>query len=91
MAKYSDDQILKEYLKRFGGKNFSSLEDLITAKDGMGLETATPLQRAIFRIADGKPLGYLAKNRDVAEALGISKETLKNFHLGEAPRELVVL
>jgi len=91
MAKYSDDQILKEYLKRFGGKNFTSLEDLITAKEGMGLETATPLQRAIFRIADGKPLGYLAKNKDVAEALGISWEQLRKFHLGEAPRELVVL
>ena len=87
MAKYSDDQILKEYLKRFGGKNFTSLEDLIISKEGMGLETATPLQKAIFRIADGKPLGYLAKNKDVAQALGISWEQLGKFHLGEATME----
>ena len=86
----TNDQILKEYLKRFGGKTFKDLEDLVTAVEGMGLETATPMQRAICRIADGKPLDELAKNRDVADSLGISLKKLRFVKPG-VPRELVIL
>ena len=86
----SNDQILKEYLKRFGGKTFNGLEDLVTAAEGMGLETATPMQRAICRIADGKPLDDLAKNRDVADSLGISLKKLRFVKPG-VPRELIIL
>lgn len=49
---------------------FASLEDLLTSEHGFGLTTATPLQRAICRIADGKPLGELAKHPHVLAAIG---------------------
>jgi hypothetical protein len=61
------------------------LEKLMTSSFGFGLATATPLQRAIWRIADGLPLGALAAHPDVVAAIGdCSRLTGK-------PRELVVL
>lgn len=50
--------------------NSPSVERLLTQPEGFGLDTATPLQRAICRILDGKPLGELAANDDVLAALG---------------------
>lgn len=49
---------------------FESLEDLVTSADGFGLVTATNLQRAICRVIEGRPLGDLADDPDVVEALG---------------------
>lgn len=49
---------------------FASLEHLLTSEHGFGLTTATPLQRAICRIADGKPLGELASHPHVLAAIG---------------------
>lgn len=48
----------------------TSLEAIVTFHSGLGLTTATPLQRAICRIADGTPLGDLATHPDVLEAVG---------------------
>lgn len=45
-----------------------SLEDLLT--EDFGLETATPLQRAMCRIADGRALGDLKKHPHVLAAIG---------------------
>lgn len=47
-----------------------TLERLLTSPKGFGLVQATPLQRAICRIADGLPLGDLvAKHRELGELL----------------------
>jgi hypothetical protein len=46
------------------------LETLLTHKDGLGLTTATPLQRAICRILDGTPLYELEYDPTVIEAFG---------------------
>lgn len=47
-----------------------SLETLFTSPDYFGVETATALQRAVCRLADGVSLGALAKHPDVIEAFG---------------------
>ena len=47
-----------------------SLEALITSRDGFALVTASPLQRAVCRIIEGRPLGELAEREDVVDALG---------------------
>jgi hypothetical protein len=47
-----------------------NLEAIVTFHNGLGLTTATALQRAICRIADGTPLGDLAAHPDVLEAVG---------------------
>ncbi len=48
----------------------ASLEELLTSRHFFGLETASPLQRAICRLADGRPLGALADRDDVRRAMG---------------------
>lgn len=52
------------------GLIFDSLEELLTSPLGFGLETATPVQRAICRVASGEPLGDLKHHPDVVESLG---------------------
>lgn len=53
----------------------ATLERLLCDRSGFGLVTATPVQRAICRIADGLPLGELADDPGVAEALGCDPHT----------------
>lgn len=62
------------------------LEALLTSRNAFGLESATPLQRAICRIADGLPLNELAWHPDVVEAVGDTS----NID-GQRPRELTIL
>lgn len=64
----------------------SSLEWKLTDRHAFGLVTASPLQRAICRVADGRPLGDLAKDRVVRRAFG-SVDSLPK----EAPREMALL
>ncbi|MDP9001757.1 MAG: hypothetical protein M3O46_16790, partial [Myxococcota bacterium] len=47
-----------------------TLERLLTHPSAFGLTSASPLQRAICRIADGLPLGKLADHVDVIAAIG---------------------
>lgn len=47
-----------------------SLEDLLTSPLLFGLTTASPLQRAVCRIAEGSPLGELAAHPSVLASLG---------------------
>ena len=47
-----------------------TLEQLLTHPDAFGLVTATPVQRAICRVADGLPLGDLACDESVVRAMG---------------------
>lgn len=47
-----------------------SFESLLTSKHGFGLVTATPLQRAICRLVDGRELGDLAGHSDIVSGLG---------------------
>jgi hypothetical protein len=63
-----------------------TLEALLTSPHAFGLTTATPVQRAICRIADGLPLGELANDADVRLAVG-NVDDLPH----ERPRELVLL
>lgn len=87
----SDTQILSEYIARFGSTSFDSLESLLTDPEGMGLETATPAQRAICRIAEGQPLKELADNPDVAKMLGMTVEQAKKYIPKDRPREVVLI
>lgn len=48
----------------------SSLEWKLTDPCAFGLTTASPLQRAICRVADGRPLLELARDPDVRKAFG---------------------
>jgi hypothetical protein len=47
-----------------------SLEHLFCSPDYFGIEDATPLQRAICRIVEGRPLGSLAEHPHVRLAVG---------------------
>ena len=89
----TDKALLAEYYRRFGHKTFESLEDMVTSDQGFGLSTATPVQRAICRIVDNKPVGDLDTNPELAKALGLSADRLKKFAKDKrhAPRELIVL
>lgn len=60
-------------------------ELLVTPVFGFGLDTATPLQRAIMRIADGRSVAELMENPEVREAYG-AQDTLT-----KAPKHLVVV
>jgi hypothetical protein len=64
-------------------------ESLLTSEDGFGLETATPAQRAVCRIIDGRPLTELADHPDVALLVG-GTEALAQLPDG-APKELCLL
>jgi hypothetical protein len=63
-----------------------SLERLVTSSAGFGLTTASPLQRAICRIADGRGLGPLAEVPEVRRAIG-DVDALPR----ERPAELMIL
>jgi hypothetical protein len=63
-----------------------TLEALLTHPEAFGLVTASPLQRAVCRIADGLPLGELAAHPDVTSAIG-DVSTLP----ATRPAELLVL
>lgn len=67
-----------------GGK--WSLESLLCSPHGFGLTTASPLQRAICRIADGRPLAELQQHPEVVAALGTSESDVRI-----PPHELVLL
>jgi hypothetical protein len=47
-----------------------TLEQLLTSPKAFGLTTASPMQRAVCRIADGLPLGELASCAEVIAAVG---------------------
>jgi hypothetical protein len=47
-----------------------TLEDLLTSRLGFGLPTATPVQRAVCRAIEGRPLGDLASEPNVLRAFG---------------------
>lgn len=64
----------------------SSLEFKLCDANAFGLTTASDLQRAICRVADGRPLGTLAKSRAVRRAFG-NIDDLPT----EPPRELAIL
>jgi hypothetical protein len=63
-----------------------NLEKLLCNPDGFGLVTASPLQRAICRVASGQPLLDLESHPDVVAAMGDVR------HLrGIVPAELLLL
>jgi len=62
----------------------ATLEQLLTSEAyGFGLTTATPVQRAICRAADGQPLGALWLDADVRAAFGAEPT--------ERPKEVLLL
>lgn len=75
-------RILEAAKARLGGRHdIPSLEAMLTSEHAFGLTTATPLQRAVCRIADRQPLGELAEHPAVLRALGgritVPRETLR--------------
>lgn len=88
MALSSEDyKKIVEYHRRMAIKEAraTTLERMFTHKDYFGVETASPLQRAICRVADGVDLGDLAEHEDVIEYIGGVS------HLsGRRPEELAV-
>ncbi len=79
--------LLAERRRRNPQKTFKSLEDLLVDPALFGLTTATPVQRAICRIADGVPLGELVNNEAVVEALGCEISALPEVR----PKQLAIL
>ncbi len=69
-----------------------STEVLLTSPLGFGITTATPAQRAICRILDGRPLAELADHPDVLRLVG-GPEALARLpsETRHAPSEVVVL
>ena len=68
-----------------------NLETVYTSPRFFGIETATPVQRAICRIAEGRPLEALAEHSDVRQAIG-SDDALAILAPGTfRPRELDLL
>lgn len=63
----------------------SSLEWKLTNPHAFGLTTASPLQRAICRVADGRSLGNLAGEGVIARAFGTPDVPVLR------PREIVIL
>lgn len=68
------------------------LEKLLTHPAGFGLTTATPVQRAICRVAAGRPLGDVACDPNVVRGFGGPEavEALGAF-VGTTPLELYLL
>jgi hypothetical protein len=81
--------VLEEYERREREREQSrvtpSLEAMLCGEQYFGLTTATPLQRAICRIAEGAPLGELAADPVVLKALGGA------VPLAVAPLELLII
>ena len=63
-----------------------SLEKILTSPHGFGLETASPLQRAICRALDGRELGDYWDNPVVRDAFGGTAPPV-----GAPPREFIIL
>lgn len=63
-----------------------SLEWLLTSRYAFGLTTASPLQRAICRLAEARDLGELATDPNVVAAVGDSLPSA-----GARPKEIVLL
>lgn len=61
-----------------------SLEQMLTHPDAFGLVTATNIQRAICRVADGEPLGELWEDPAVQRSLGYARPP-------EAPPHIMML
>lgn len=66
--------------------DLSSLEELLTHPMGFALTTASPVQRAIMRVADGKPIHDLWGHPSVIRAFGSSKPEFEG-----KPKEMAIL
>ena len=64
------------------------LETLFTSAAGFGITTASPLQRALCRVIEGRPLGNLIGNEEVEEGFGCP---LGDVPSGNEPAEVCVV
>ena len=62
-------QLLRRYAKQLEESKLT-LESMLCDEQYFGLTTATPVQRAICRVFDGRPLGLLAHDKNVSEYMG---------------------
>lgn len=67
------------------------LETVLTSPKAFGLTTASPLQRAICRMIDGKPLGELADRPEVCAAFGGEEAIRALPSNGVGPRRVTIL
>lgn len=70
------EHVAREWLRT------ASLEEMLTHPMLFGLETATPLQRAICRVAEGRALGSLADDPSVSRQLGGNRCPVRPDELG---------
>lgn len=92
MSPEEEDAILASYFTaRSKSWGFSSFEQLVTSPEGFGLRTATPVQRAICRLAIGRPLGDLSTHPDVLEALGIASADAVPDMKGVPPLDIFLI
>src|SRR5258707_5921629 len=87
MGEYNVEELLeyRDKLRSLPSKPLS-LEDLLTSDECFGLTTASPLQRAICRVADGRSLGSLAHHPDIIEGIGSPV-----LQIETQPKELLIL
>ncbi len=67
------------------------LEWLLCDPYAFGLTSASPLQRAVCRVADGRKLGALAQDPDVIAALGGPMAISELACMAQRPREVAIL
>lgn len=63
-----------------GGSGVPDVETLFTSAEYFGVTTATPLQRAVCRIVDGRPLGDAAEDAHVELALSSWKDPTRKVN-----------
>ena len=82
-----EERFLRLAAARGASFDFDSLEELVASPDGFGLTTISPLQRALCRLIEGRPLGALVADDELRMALGVTNLQ----HQYEKPTEVIVL
>jgi len=76
--------LIEEAKRRLGMREgfFENIEELIESPDGFGITTISPLQRAVCRLVEGRPLTKaLVEDPEahLADALGMTQQELEAF------------
>jgi hypothetical protein len=89
-SREEEDQVLALAADRLGVRAFfDTLEDLVCDEKGFGLTTATPLQRAVLRVAEGRPLGELANDATVIWAFN-GEDAVRTYEENPYPHPEII-